>query len=373
MTFEGLIDGGVFCQDMGNLKVRFCQAETVVRFIIIDAVGAEVSRFDEVYYPNANNELVIAGLADLMASYLEGERLEQLFNPAQAYTVMNSFARLKLEFYQNGAKVDECYQVFYSSNNRTGVFPTNYNYFLSRFRSREVHPEQVLFLAYIYRGQTLQVGVAYYQTNGRSAYRVHELNVSGVANEKTCLHQYLPSDLAHLCGVEVERLIYLDFNLKLDGVTIDRMRFEIIHEHCKQKTAFLFKNLFGVPEMVVMTGVDKRTSELEASFSWLNRKYKKTSTDLTTSHTICTGYIDKETQESVKDAIRSNEVWMVDGVRLIDMVTVTDIKLDAELPRTSPMLAYITYRVSEKVQEKFSRVGDRDGRIFDDTFDDSFE
>ena len=38
MTFEGLIDGGVFCQDMGNLKVRFCQAETVVRFIIIDAV-----------------------------------------------------------------------------------------------------------------------------------------------------------------------------------------------------------------------------------------------------------------------------------------------------------------------------------------------
>lgn len=373
MTFVGLVTGGVFCQDMENLVVRYCQQETVVKFIVSDADGTDISSFNEVYYPNADNELIIAGLADLMASYLEGKKLSELFRPNQGWTEVDSFATLKLEFWQNGEKVDECSQVFYQANNRTGVYPSNYNYFLGRFRERMVFPEQVLFLSYIYRGQQLQAGIAYYQANGRSAYRTIELENTGMTTGKTCCHQYLPDDLANQCGVTVDELIYVEFKLVLDNNVIDYMKCTFDHGHHREKTAFLFKNLFGVPEMLVMTGVNRRTSELEASFSWMNRKYRKTSTDLTTSHTICTGYIDKETRESVKDAIRSDEVHLVEGTRLVDMVTVTDIDLSMETPQNAGQTAYITYRVSEKVQERFSRVAVRDGEIFDDTFDDSFE
>lgn len=373
MTFVGLVTGGVFCQDMGDLTVRYCQQETVVKFIVRDADNVLLSSFDEIYYPNANNELVIAGLADLMSSYLEGRKLSELFNPNQGCTAINSFATLKLEFYQNGSKVDECSQMFYQSNNRTGVYPSDYNYFLSRFRERAVHPDQVLFLSYIYRGQQLQAGVAYYQANVRSAYRTISLDNTGVATGKTCCHQYIPSDIANQCGVTADRLVYIEFKLMLNGVMIDYMKCIFDHEHQKEKTAFLFKNLFGVPEMIVMTGANKRTSELDASFSWMNRKYRKTSTDLTTSHTICTGYIDLNTRDSVKDAIRSDEVHLVEGTRLVDMVTVTDIDLDMKTPQNEGLIAFITYRVSEKVQERFSRVAVRDGEIFDDTFDDSFE
>lgn len=373
MTFLGLVEGGVFCQDMGDMKVRFCEAETVVRFTITDADEVEVSSFDEVYYPNAANELVIAGLADLMASYLEGKKLSDLFNPSQGCTEINSFATLRMEFWQNGRKVDECSQVFYQANNRTRVFPSSYNYFLSRFRERTVYEDQVLFLSYIYRGQQLQAGVAYYLADGRSAYRTLSLSNAGMTTGKTCCHQYIPADIAHQCGVGAESLIYVEFKLLLDGQMIDYMKCTFDHGHQRQKTTFLFKNLFGVPEMVVMTGKDKRTSELDASFSWINRRYRKTSTDLTTLHTICTGYIDLNTHESVKDAIRSEEVHLVDGVQLVDMVTVTDIDLDVEQPRTNPMAAYITYRVSEKMQEKFRRLAVKDSEIFDDTFDESFE
>lgn len=374
MTFIGLVNGGVFCQDMGDLTVRNVQQlETVVKFIVLDADNAEISSFNESYYPNAAGELVISGLADLMAGYLEGRKLKELFNPNQQWTEIDSFATLKLEFYQQGSKIDECSQLFYQANNRTGVFPSSYKYFLGRFRERTVHEDQVLFLSYIYRGQQLQAGVAYYQANGSSAYRTLTLPNTGMTTGKTCCHQYIPADIANLCGVTADALIYIEFKLLLDGTTIDYMKCTFDHGHNRQKTAFLFKNLFGVPEMIVMTGVDKRTSELDASFSWINRRYRKTSTDLTTSHTICTGSIDMQTHDSVKDAIRSEEVYLVDGSQLVDMVTVTDIDLDVDEPRTKPMAVYITYRVSEKVQERFSRVAVRENEIFDDTFDDTFE
>ena len=374
MTFVGLVSGGVFCQDMGDLTVRnFPQQETVVKFIVLDADNAEVSSFNESYFPDANHELVISGLSDLMAGYLEGRKLSELFNPNQPWTEIDSFATLKLEFYQQGSKIGECSQLFYQANNRTGIFPSSYNYFLNRFRERTVYEDQVLFLSYIYRGQQLQAGVAYYQANGSSAHRTLTLSNAGMTTGKTCCHQYIPADIAALCGVTADKLIYIEFKLMLSGTIIDYMKCTFDHGHQKQKTTFLFKNLFGVPEMIVMTGVNKRTSELEASFSWINRRYRKTSTDLTTFHTICTGAIDAQTHDSVKDAIRSDEVYLVDGTRLIDLVTVTDIDLDVEQPKEKPMAVYITYRVSEKVQERFSRVAVRDSEIFDDTFDDTFE
>lgn len=373
MTIEGLVTGGVFCQDMGDLTVKYCSLETVVKFIVKNANDVVISTFNEVYYPDGNNEIVISGLADLMASYLEGTKLSDLFRPNHPWTEINSRVTLSLLFYQNGELVGDCGQVFYQANNRTGVFPSEYNYFLSRFRERVVMPDQVLFLSYIYRGQQLQAGVAYYQANGRSAYRAILLPSTGMTSGKTCCQQHIPSDIASQCGVAVSQLIYIEFKLMLNGSMIDYMKCTFDHGHHREKTTLLFKNLFGVPEMVVLTGLNKSTSELMASYAWLNRRYRKTATDLSTSHTICTGYIDKNTHESVKDAIRSEEVYVVNGVDLIDMVTVTDIDLDVEAPSNTGLTSFITYRVSEKVQEKFSRVAVRDSEIFDDTFDDTFE
>ena len=44
MTFLGLVEGGVFCQDMGDLTVRNVQQlETVVKFIVLNADNSEVS------------------------------------------------------------------------------------------------------------------------------------------------------------------------------------------------------------------------------------------------------------------------------------------------------------------------------------------
>ena len=373
MTFLGLVSDGVFCQDFGDLTVRFVGQETSVKFTVSDADGNQLSSFEEIYYPNADDEIIIAGLSDVISSYLEGEKLSTLFNPNQGCTEISSFVTLKIEFYQSGNKVDACSQVFYQSLDRTRVYPVNYNYFLSRFRKRKVYEDQAIMLSYIYRGQTLKANVAYYDANSASCRRTITLDNSHVKAGRTALHQYLPSDIAAQCSVTQASLIYVEFSLIMDGKVIDYMKCTFDHGHLRQRTSFLFKNLFGVPEVLVLTGEDKLTSEMEGAFAWIGRKYKKVSTELTAYHTISTGYIDRDTFSSVEDAIRSDEVHIVDGASIKDMATVTSIDYSDKTPNDSPREAFVTYRISNKAQEMFSRVGVKAGEIFDDTFDETFE
>lgn len=381
MVVNGIIDGGVFCQDMGDIVVTGVDGELQVEFLIKNAAGTLLNSFVETYYPDASGRITITGLSELMEAYLDGPSLADLYNPHQEYTEVDGYVMLYLRFSQDGEPVSSVSQKVYQANNRVHEYPSSYKYFLSRFRERTVYVDQVLSVSYIYRGQTLRAGVAYMQENGRSAYRELGLNNSGMTQGKVCVHQYIPSDLADRCGVDEEALLYVDFELgevvnvqqDVRFVQYDKMRCTFDHGNHLERTAFVFKNLFGVPETLVMTGQNKRTSELEATFSWIGRKYKKTSTDLMTSHTVCTGYIDDATHASVKDAIRSKEVYLLDGLELADQVTVTDIDLDYTMPRTVPLAAYLTYRVSEKVQERFSRVAVREENIFDDSFDDTFE
>ena len=96
-------------------------------------------------------------------------------------------------------------------------------------------------------------------------------------------------------------------------------------------------------------------------------------TDLTSSHTVCSGWIDQDTHDSVKDAIRSDEVYIVDELKLGDMVTITGIDLEYNRPSDKPVSAAITYRVSDKIQERFTRARQMGTRIFDDSFDKTFE
>lgn len=381
MTVEGILSGGVFCQDMGDVVVSGVTDELRVQFQIRDAADTTLQSFVEIYYPDASGRVTITGLAELMEAYLEGVPLMELYSPHQEYTEVDGYVVLHLEFFEDNVSVGSCSQTVYQANNRVNENPVSYKYFLSRFRERTVYVDQVLTMSYIYRGQTLQARVAYMQESGRSAYRLLSLNNGSMTQGKVCVHQYVPSDLANRCGVDVDALLYVDFELG-EVVTVesvsrfvqyDKMRCTFNHDRQMARTSFVFKNLFGVPETLVMTGQNKRTSELAATFSWIGRKYRKTSTDLMTSHTVCTGYIDDVTHASVKDAIRSTEVYLTDGLALGDQVTVTGIDLDYSMPRTSPLAAYLTYRVSEKVQERFSRLAVREDEIFDDTFDDTFE
>lgn len=370
---SGLVSGGVFVEDMGDMTLQGATGSIVIVFTVKSAGGMVLNSWNEEYYPNGSGEVLITGLAEVMEAYLQGEKVDVLFNPDSGFRQLDGYVVLEMALYKDGAATGDVWtQWFYQANARTNVFPGSYVYFLNRFRERMVMTDQLLTMSYIYRGQTLRARVAYYMADGSSAVKTVALTASGMTQGRICMRQYRPSYMAGMVSATAERLIYIVFELMSGGSVIDWMKCTFDHVNREERTGFVFKNMFGVLEHVIFTGQNKRSSELEGSYSWIGRKYRKMHTDLTTSHTVCSGWIDEETHESVKDAIKSDDVRLCEGLVLGDLVTVTDIDLDYATPRTSPMSAYITYRVADKVQERFRRTRGIADRVFDDTFDHTF-
>ena len=371
MTVDGIINGGVFCPDFGDITLQGVTADYVlVDFAIKDMGGTTVSTFSETYHPDAAGKIYIKGLSDAMEAYLGGASLASIYNPDSMVKDIGGYADCEMVFH-HGETTQTATQRFYQSRNRTQLYPSSYKYFLNRFRERSVYTEQLITVSYIYRSQTLKCKVAYYNSSGESCLKTISLSNSGCTAGHIICHQYKPSYLAGQANVGVANLIYLTMELYDGGSMIDYMKFTF-DRTAPDRIGILFKNAFGVPEHIIFSGRDKHTAELDGSFAWVGRKYRKMHTDLTTMHTICTGWVDEDTHDSIKDAICSDEVYLVNNFDLGDQVTVTDIDLDYEKPRTEPLRAFITYRVSDRVQESFSRVRQRAERVFDDTFDHTY-
>lgn len=378
MTSSGLVNGGVFCHDMGDIVAHGIGVATTVDFTILNSDKEVLSEFQEQYYPDASGDIRISGLDEVMSVYLHDSKVADLFSPDSNYKDIGGPLTMQMSFrmqgvYNRPGDGSLITQDFYPATARTGLFPSEYKYFLSRFRERDVFTDQLLTCAYIFRGQVLMCGIAWQDDDGKTCYKEIELTVSGMADGHICMHQYKPSDIANRTGVAAEQLLYVTFML-MDGSTrIDYMKMTFDNRKHPERTGFVFKNLFGVLEHLVFTGKNKHTADLEGTFSWIGRKYRKMHTDLTSSHTICTGWIDKDTHNSVKDAIRSEDVYMVNDLKLGDMVTITGIDIEYEKPSDRPVSAAITYRVSDKIQECFTRARQLGTRVFDDTFDKTFE
>ena len=388
MEVSGLISGGAFCQDMGDIYLGHCGTAPATIYFSIKARsgGNKLTELEEVYYPQGGDEhIIISGLGELAEPYFEWydeEDLQQLFNPSQECRSLRTSVFITMTVVQDGVTIGTFYQQLFSANSRTKVYPSTYNYFLSRFKTRTAYEDMPLIFGFIGRGQTLDCEVIYYDNSGDPQTQVLQLNVADtvIADDYSgdlSVNEYIPSDLANRCGVTVDKLVRITFRLHLDNRIIDKLTYNFDHNYTMERTMFLYKNVFGVPEIIAMTGQNKRSSELDATYAWISRKYRKVSTDLMTQHTICSGYIDKVTHEAIKDAIKSDKAYIIENMRIADMATITDIDLDYETPRTTPLAAYLTYRVADRVQETFVREamdgGEEEEGIFDLTFDDTFE
>ena len=63
MTVDGIINGGVFCPDFGDITLQGVTADYVlVDFAIKNMGGTTVSTFSETYHPDAAGKIYIKGL-----------------------------------------------------------------------------------------------------------------------------------------------------------------------------------------------------------------------------------------------------------------------------------------------------------------------
>ena len=112
---------------------------------------------------------------------------------------------------------------------------------------------------------------------------------------------------------------------------------------------------------------------MEATYAWIDDKYRKNTTELVTSHAHNTGYLSEVDHDTLLDLANSSHVYLYDGETIVDEITITELEDTVSYPLQEPMNAKITYRVVDE-QRKFE-FPYYDGRIevFDKTFDRSFE
>lgn len=372
MRISGLVAGGVFCHDMGDVTLQVVTDSVNVRFTVLDADGALLNEFTEVYHPDETGRVVIRGLDEVMAAYVNKSSVEDMFSPDSMFMDVGGYATLRIEVLGEADEMTlAAEQRFYQATCVTEVFPQYYKYFLSRFREREVLPCQLMTCGYICRGQSLVAGVAWKSDDGATNYKSVDVSSSGVAEGRMVLHQFKPSFFASKAGAEVRQLMYVTLELMEGGTRIDYLKMVFDHRRF-DSTSFMFKNMFGLLENIVFTGSNKCTDELNGSFAWIGRKYRKLYTDLTSTYTVFSGWIDKDTHEAVQDLVRSEEVHLSEDFRLGRMVTVVDVDIVREIGGEKPTNDAITYRVSDRVQSSFSRTRQLGARVFDDTFDNTF-
>lgn len=374
MVITGIIEGGVFCQDMGDVYISGVSGNITVKYRV-SGPGISTALFDEVYYPDKDNNVKIHGLGDIALDYFYDLDIE-LPHTITDYTNVGYYIIISGSIYNSSGEQENAFsQTFYYSKCRTSISPYEKT-FLSRFSTRMVRIDQLVCLAYHNLGQTLVLGIAY-KSQGKA--RFHRIKFFSTTTPGYFYIRYFTvSAIVEQLNKEldaaytVDDIIYYEADLYADEKLIDKVHVDIDRKHYPRITHFVFYNCFGFPETLYFTGKDERTSELSASFGSILGSNLKVHTDLITSHNVNTGYINEITRDSVEDMVHSNKVYLYENGALGELVTITDVDFTEWKPRTEPLNIKLTYRIADECQRKFTRDRLRE-RIFDKTFDSTFD
>lgn len=374
MVITGIIEGSVYCRDMGDVVISNVTGSITVKYRI-SGYGIAAATFEEVYFPDSAGNVIINGLGEVALDYFPDQEIK-ILHTTKNHTIVKNYIIIDADVYNaSGNKEKTFSQSFYFSQCRTAL-SYNDKCFLNRFSSRMVREDQLVCVAYHCWGQTLVLGIAY---KSEGVARFLKVNFFTNNTPGNSIIQYFSVDsVVERLNMELnasftsDDIIYYEADLYSNGTLIDKIRYDIDRKHYPQITHFVFYNCFGFPETLYFTGRDERSSELEASFGTVMGDYLKVHTDLITSHTANTGYINESIRDCVEDMVHSNKVYLYQKDTLGDLITITGVEFTESKPRTEPLNIKLTYRVADKCQRTFTRARLPE-KIFDKTFDSTFD
>lgn len=353
-----------------------------------------IAEIDETYYPDADGNITIRGLRELMMCYLEpmGKDKYQGDSTKWYYPCLALDIEISATNTSTGELVPATQRfstaVYYSRvNNATS--PLYHLGFLSQYRQRTITPDMPILLSYIYfSNMGVRYRIGYIGDDNSLCEEVGELGIRTYEGEQSwydfdiITNERRIGDFASLCNVSGDRVFSVTFErytqeeVDEDIVEhiVDKLVVNIDHGHCRQKTRMWFVNCFGVPEVEMLTGSNTRSDEMEAEFSFIDNHYRKTYNEITEQHKVSSGHVDEQQYNSLLDLADSEEVYLLnEGGTIGDEVTITEMEFSDKRPHTEPTSVTLTYRTAEKQLRRLDRSYTEPDGIFDDSFDDSFE
>lgn len=366
-------NGGAFCKDFGSVLLK-----GVVGTITVDYSISYLMRTDnlsETYTADADGQIRINDLGELALCYFDN--LPVVLDASEvAYTTTDYQVKIEANIYNSDGELQTTFaQKFFYSNCRTNIDePYKYAGFLGRHRRCKVRTEQSVNVGYFNRGQSLFLGIAYkgqwielaYPALIQDGYlHVRNLNVATVLAK-------LKADTKD-DTLTLDDISYYIAYLKLEGSVVDAIQFDVDRRYFPALTHFVYYNCFGVPDTLYFTGRDERSSEMDATFAKLQRKYRKINTGYNIYHGVNTGFITETLRDCVEDLVNSDTVYLYDSSGLGEQITVTEVDFQESRPHTEPINIKLTYRLADECQRRCDRDPEINYRIFDHTFGNTFE
>jgi len=366
-----------FALDVPDIVFTAASGNRTIR-IQLTSQGTTLYSSSEKFYPDEHAHITLHHLGELVQTYLSACDLS-LLNEADGVSRLRPIAQLLVQMYDGDTLIDSVSCKVYYSKCRTSIDPFDYDNFLTHGSVKYISPKEPLLFSHFLLGDHCCRATVYWLASNGSVRTtsVPLASPSSLSENDICQYHYHLSTLVMQCSLQehfsisVDSVLSVDVELFNDDTfedVIDCITFHIDH-HRRQSTAFIFTNCFGCLESVSAIGADERVNEMTAEFGYINGKYKKTSTILTPSHTVNSGYISESTYQNYLDLAQSPEVCLLgsDG-SMGEQVTITSISYVDQQPRNEGINVTVTYRPVEKTSKVVARTFQRSLIHYDTTF-----
>ncbi len=364
MVVSGL-KNSCFCADYGSVVVSDVAGNLS---IVLLADGASV--LEEVYSPNKKNEVVIRNLGDVLQAYFESVE-----NP----TLDNSTRKLQMSVtitLNDGTSFTHNQRVFYSTISTGISVDITYIPFLTRYKKKKTTASRRELLNMYNNRQTVWIGVAYLLNDAThfekfEYYRCTDTH-DGLSLDVS-IRKVVDFLSTHNLQLKSDDIIYYEAYAVVDGIVKDETRFVNDKRVFHQETHFLYFNCFGLPETITFTGQDNRKIDPGITYGYLLDNYRQIESLPIVSNQVYSGHISREVAECIEELLISDRKYLYADDRIGKEIVITEVGMEQDSASNRPISYSLTYRPAALRHLEYKRIIYDTGRVFDKTFDDTFD
>lgn len=341
-------------------------------YIVLEVIssGSSVASLTEVYTPNINGEVILQGLKDLLKPYIWDNIV--LRCPSSASGRFKNL-QLKITATDSSGAINHDIAI-YPSLGVVNESPSSYHKNFTDQKNRICYWRQPETVAL---NMKLNHVLKLNYLNGNSISTITK-SISSDASDYLVLDVSATSMVRRmgLSGTKAPDAVSLVISSSYAGSVTDTIRVDYTRELKGDVVSLLHANYYGLPEVLTFHGADRQKPRIESSFAYMNGVFRRYNYHNSIEHVTNTGYLTKERYAALNDLLVSPQVFEVsidDEETLVGReVTVTDLDGEFVKQRTELRNAAITYRYSADDYRSADWYPTLMQRIFDYTFDYSF-
>lgn len=364
MVVTGL-KNSCFCADYGDIIVTGV-SEMLTAVIYVNGINA----LEEIYYPDAGNTVTIRGIGEVLMTYFK-EVEEPLLGDSKRDLYLSTVIKL------NNGEFSKEQTVFYSRISTGLDVDFSYSRFLTRYTKKRTSYSRREIIQFYDNLQSIHFGIAYLLDGVPQFLKVEQYackNTHAGISLDVSINTILfvlknKSDVL----VTPDDLIYYEVYSVINDNIVDEIRFINDKRHFPNEKHFLYYNSFGFTETITFTGQDKRSIELGATYAYIGGDYRKIDTLPVISNQVNSGHIGKDMADCMEDLLISAKVYTYENGSIEKEIVFTEVDMTRDSQNNHPINYTLTYRPAALRHLEYKRIIYDSKRVFDKTFDNTFD